>query len=164
MKPLNWEKSKIKYQEVKLSAGYNVAVVGATGAVGEEMLKILAQRDFPVKNLRAIASERSEGKVVEFKEEKIKVENLASTSFKNIDIALFSAGASVSREFSPKFASEGAVVVDNSSAFRMDRDVPLVVPEVNPHAVEKHKGIIANPNCSTIQLVVAINPIHKEQK
>jgi len=164
MKPLSWERSKIKYQEVKLSAGYNVAVVGATGAVGEEMLKILAQRDFPVKNLRAIASERSEGKVVEFKEEKIKVENLAFTSFKNIDIALFSAGASVSREFSPKFASEGAVVVDNSSAFRMDRDVPLVVPEVNPHAVEKHKGIIANPNCSTIQLVVAINPIHKRAK
>jgi len=145
-----------------LSSGYNVAVAGATGAVGEEMFKILEERNFPIKNLRAFASERSEGRLIEFKGEKIRVENLASSSFKGIDIALFSAGASVSREFSPKFATEGAVVVDNSSAFRMDKEVPLVVPEVNPHAVEKHKGIIANPNCSTIQLVVAVNPIHKK--
>lgn len=144
--------------------GFNVAVVGATGAVGEEMFKILAQRNFPVKNLRAFASKRSEGKKIEFKGEKIKVENLSSSSLKNIDIALFSAGASVSREFSPRFVKEGAVVVDNSSAFRMEKDVPLVVPEVNPHAVEKHKGIIANPNCSTIQLVVALWPIHKNFK
>jgi len=147
-----------------LKSGYNVAVVGATGAVGEEMFKILKERNFPVRNLRAFASTRSEGKVIDFKGEKIKVENLATASLENIDIALFSAGASVSREFSPKFAKKGAVVVDNSSAFRMDEKVPLVVPEVNPHAVEKHKGIIANPNCSTIQLVVAINPIHKRAK
>jgi aspartate-semialdehyde dehydrogenase len=147
-----------------LSQGYNVAVVGATGAVGEEMLKILAQRDFPVKNIRAFASERSEGKLVNFGEGKVKVENLASASLKNIHIALFSAGASISRKFSPRFAREGAVVIDNSSAFRMEEDVPLVVPEVNPQAVEKHRGIIANPNCSTIQLVVAINPIHQRAK
>ena len=147
-----------------MSSGYNVAVVGATGAVGEEMIKTLSQRNFPVKNLRAFASERSEGKVVEFKEEKIKVENLALSSFENIDIALFSAGASVSREFSPEFAKKGAVVIDNSSAFRMEKGVPLVVPEVNPHALRSHKGIIANPNCSTIQLVVAVNPLHKKAK
>ena len=147
-----------------MSNGYNVAVAGATGAVGEEMLKILAQRDFPVKNLRMFASERSEGKIVEFEGEKLRVENLGTSSFQNIDIALFSAGASISRERSPQFARHGAVVVDNSSAFRMDKDVPLIVPEVNPHAVENHKGIIANPNCSTIQLVVAINPIHQRAK
>ncbi|MBC7189186.1 aspartate-semialdehyde dehydrogenase [Candidatus Aerophobetes bacterium] len=147
-----------------MAEGFNVAVVGATGAVGEEMFKILTQRNFPIKNLRAFASERSEGKKIEFEGEKIKVENLSSSSLKNIDIALFSAGASVSREFSPRFVKEGAVVVDNSSAFRMEKDVPLVVPEVNPHAVEKHKGIIANPNCSTIQLVVAIYPIHRNFK
>jgi len=156
-----------------LSSGYNVAVAGATGAVGEELFKILEERNFPIKSPATpglsgtprtviFASERSEGRLIEFKGEKIRVENLASSSFKGIDIALFSAGASVSREFSPKFATEGAVVVDNSSAFRMDKEVPLVVPEVNPHAVEKHKGIIANPNCSTIQLVVAVNPIHKK--
>jgi len=147
-----------------LSRGYNLAIVGATGAVGEEMFKTLSQREFPVKSLRAFASERSEGKTIEFKGEKIKVENLASASFENIDIALFSAGASISREFSPQFARKGAVVIDNSSAFRMEKDVPLVVPEVNPHSVEKHRGIIANPNCSTIQLVVAISPIHKRAR
>jgi len=147
-----------------LSRGYNLAIVGATGAVGEEMFKTLSQREFPVKSLRAFASERSEGKTIEFKGEKIKVENLASASFENIDIALFSAGASISREFSPQFARKGAVVIDNSSAFRMEKDVPLVVPEVNPHSVEKHRGIIANPNCSTIQLVVAINPLHKRAR
>lgn len=147
-----------------MSQGYNVAVVGATGAVGEEMLKILDQRNFPLKNIRAIASERSEGKTVVFQGEKVKVENLATASLKNIDIALFSAGASISREFSPRFVKNGAVVIDNSSAFRMEREVPLIVPEVNPQAVERHKGIIANPNCSTIQMVVAINPIHKRSR
>ncbi|MCD6575399.1 aspartate-semialdehyde dehydrogenase [Candidatus Aerophobetes bacterium] len=147
-----------------MSRGYNLAIVGATGAVGEEMFKTLSQREFPVKSLRAFASKRSEGKTIEFKGEKIKVENLASASFENIDIALFSAGASISREFSPQFARKGAVVIDNSSAFRMEKDVPLVVPEVNPHSVEKHRGIIANPNCSTIQLVVAINPLHKRAR
>jgi len=139
----------------------NVAVVGATGAVGKEMLKILEERDFPIRNIRAIASERSEGKTLKFAGEKIKVEKLDSSSFKGIEIALFSAGASISREFSPKMVKAGAVVVDNSKAFRMEEGVPLVVPEVNPQAAKSHKGIIANPNCSTIQLVVAINPIHK---
>jgi len=147
-----------------LAKGYNVAVVGVTGAVGEEMLKVLEERSFPVKTLRALASERSEGKLVEFAGEKLKVERLTSSSFEGIEIALFSAGASVSREFSPIAAKKGAVVVDNSSAFRMDKDVPLVVPEVNPHALRFHKGIIANPNCSTIQLVVVINPIHQRAK
>jgi len=147
-----------------LSRGYNVAVVGATGAVGEEMLKILQQRNFPLKNLRVLASERSKGKLLKFKEEKLKVERLSSASLKGIEIALFSAGASISREFSPKMVKMGAVVVDNSSAFRMEKDVPLIVPEVNPWALKNHQGIIANPNCSTIQLVVAINPIHLRVK
>jgi len=147
-----------------LARGYNVAVVGATGAVGKEMLKVLAQRNFPVRNLRALASERSEGKMVEFAGESLKVERLTTSSFEGIEIALFSAGASVSREFSPIAAKRGAVVVDNSKAFRMDKNTPLVVPEVNPHTLRSHKGIIANPNCSTIQLVVAINPIHQRVK
>jgi len=147
-----------------LARGYNVAVVGATGAVGKEMLKVLEQRNFPVRNLRALASERSEGKMLEFAGESLKVERLTTSSFEGIEIALFSAGASVSREFSPIAAKRGAVVVDNSKAFRMDKNTPLVVPEVNPHALRSHKGIIANPNCSTIQLVVAINPIHQRVK
>jgi aspartate-semialdehyde dehydrogenase len=144
-----------------LGRGYNVAVVGATGAVGEEMLKILSQRDFPIKNLKALASERSEGKTLKFGSEKLKVERLTPSSFKEIEIALFSAGTSISREFSPIAARAGTVVVDNSAAFRMDPNAPLIVPEVNPHAIRNHKGIIANPNCSTIQMAVAIYPIHK---
>jgi len=144
-----------------LGGGYNVAVVGVTGAVGEEMLKILSQRDFPVSNLKALASERSEGKTLKFGSEEVKVERLTPSSFKEIEIALFSAGTSISREFSPIAVRAGAVVVDNSAAFRMDPNAPLVVPEVNPHAAKNHKGIIANPNCSTIQMVVAIYPIHK---
>jgi len=144
-----------------LSRGYNVAIVGATGAVGEEMLKILEERDFPVRNLRLLASERSEGKKLKFGQEKLEVEKLNSSSFEGIEIALFSAGASISQEFSPIAASKGVVVIDNSSAFRMDKNVPLVVPEVNPGALRNHKGIIANPNCSTIQLVVVLNPLHK---
>jgi len=144
-----------------LGRGYNVAVVGATGAVGEEMLKILSQRDFPIRNLKALASERSEGKTLKFGSEEIKVEKLTPSSFKEIEIALFSAGTSISREFSPIAVQAGAVVVDNSAAFRMDPNAPLIVPEVNPHAIRNHKGIIANPNCSTIQMVVAIYPIHK---
>ncbi len=147
-----------------MSSGYNVAVVGATGAVGEEMLKILQQRNFPLRNLRVLASERSEGKRLEFKKEKLKVEKLSSASLKGIEIALFSAGASISREFSPKMVKAGAVVVDNSNGFRMEKDVPLIVPEVNPWALKNHQGIIANPNCSTIQLVVAISPIHRRAK
>ncbi len=144
-----------------MGGGYNVAVVGVTGAVGEEMLKILSQRDFPVSNLKALASERSEGKTLKFGSEEVKVEKLTPSSFKEIEIALFSAGTSISREFSPIAVRAGAVVVDNSAAFRMDPNAPLVVPEVNPHAAKNHKGIIANPNCSTIQMVVAIYPIHK---
>ena len=144
-----------------MGRGYNVAVVGVTGAVGEEMLKILSQRDFPVSNLKALASERSEGKTLKFGSEEVKVERLTPSSFKEIEIALFSAGTSISREFSPIAVQAGAVVVDNSAAFRMDPHAPLIVPEVNPHAAKNHKGIIANPNCSTIQMVVAIYPIHK---
>jgi len=139
---------------------YNVAVVGVTGAVGNEMISILEERKFPVKNLRFLASERSEGKSLEFKGQKFIVKTLTKDSFSDIDIALFSAGGSRSEEFAPAAVKAGAVVVDNTSAFRMDPEVPLVVPEVNSHAISKHKGIIANPNCSTIQMVVALKPIH----
>lgn len=139
---------------------YTVAVVGATGAVGNEMVAILEERNFPVGELKLFASERSEGKFLEFKGKNIRVNKLTKDSFNGIDIALFSAGASRSLEFAPEAVKAGAVVVDNSSAFRMEPDVPLVVPEVNKHALKKHKGIIANPNCSTIQMVVALKPIH----
>ncbi|OAG28682.1 aspartate-semialdehyde dehydrogenase [Thermodesulfatator autotrophicus] len=142
---------------------FNVAVVGATGAVGRMMLQVLEERNFPVKNLRLFASERSRGLKIPFKGDEIEVEVLGEQkSFSGIDIALFSAGASRSLEFAPKFAADGAVVVDNSSAWRMDPEIPLVVPEVNPHAVAdyKNKGIIANPNCSTIQMVVALKPLY----
>jgi len=142
---------------------FNVAVVGATGAVGRVMIRVLEERNFPVKNLRLFASERSRGQKLKFRGEEIPVEVLSETpNFKGIDIALFSAGGSRSLEYAPRFAADGAVVVDNSSAWRMDPEVPLVVPEVNPHAVAgyKNKGIIANPNCSTIQMVVALKPLH----
>ncbi|WP_035588788.1 aspartate-semialdehyde dehydrogenase [Hippea jasoniae] len=140
---------------------YAVAVVGATGAVGEEMVLTLEQRGFPVKLLRPLASERSIGKSVKFKGEEIPVEVLDKDSFKGIDIALFSAGGSISKQFAPIAAESGAIVVDNTSYFRMEKDVPLVVPEVNPDdiAFYKNRGIIANPNCSTIQMVVALKPI-----
>ena len=141
----------------------NVAVVGATGAVGRMMIQVLEERNFPVKNLRLFASERSRGVKIPFRGEEIEVEVLSEQKdFSGIDIALFSAGASRSLEFAPKFAADGAIVVDNSSAWRMDPEVPLVVPEVNPHAVAdyKKKGIIANPNCSTIQMVVALKPLY----
>ncbi|RMF97570.1 MAG: aspartate-semialdehyde dehydrogenase [Candidatus Schekmanbacteria bacterium] len=147
-----------------MSGSYNVAVVGATGAVGNEMVSLLEERNFPVKNLRLLASERSLGKRIKFKGEDIPVEVLSKDSFKGIDYALFSAGAARSKEFCPIAAESGAVAVDNSSAFRMEPDVPLVVPEVNPHAAFKHKGIIANPNCSTIQMVVALKPLHDYAK
>ncbi len=143
---------------------FNVAVVGATGAVGGAMLEVLDRRDFPVNNLRLLASERSRGKKLKFRGEEIAVEVLGKDSFAGIDIALFSAGASRSREFAPAAAEAGAVVVDNSSAFRMDPEIPLVVPEVNPHAIAQYerRGIIANPNCSTIQMLVALKPIYDE--
>lgn len=139
---------------------FSVAVVGATGAVGNEMISLLQERNFPVGTLRLLASERSVGKKIKFKDENIPVDVLKEDSFKGIDYALFSAGASRSKEFCPIAADSGAVVIDNSSAFRMEADVPLVVPEVNPHAAFKNKGIIANPNCSTIQMVVALKPLH----
>jgi aspartate-semialdehyde dehydrogenase len=141
---------------------YSVAIVGATGAVGEAMRLILEQRDFPVKDLRLLASHRSEGKVLPFKGQELKVEVLGEGSFDGVELALFSAGASRSLEFAPHAVRAGALVVDNSSAFRMDEDVPLVVPEVNPAEVFNHKGIIANPNCSTIQMVVALEPLHRK--
>ncbi len=138
-----------------------VAVVGATGVVGREMLRTLERRNFPAKRVVALASERSAGKKLEFRGTTLTVEKLGSDSFKGVDIALFSAGAETSREFAPIAAQSGAVVIDNSSAWRMDPDVPLVVPEVNPGALAtRKKGIIANPNCSTIQMVVALKPLH----
>jgi aspartate-semialdehyde dehydrogenase len=140
---------------------FNVAIAGATGAVGVEMLETLEKRDFPVKNIRLLASSRSAGKTLKFKDTDVTIEELTENSFKNIDIALFSAGGSISKKFAPCARDAGALVVDNSSAFRMDEDVPLVVPEVNPEAAKKHNGIIANPNCSTIIMVVAVNPLHK---
>ncbi len=140
---------------------YNVAVVGATGAVGTEMIKTLEQRNFPVSDFFPVASMRSKGKKIKFRGKEYTVQALDDFSFKGIDIVLSSAGASTSKKFAHRAAEEGAVVIDNTSAFRMEKDVPLVVPEVNPHAAKNHKGIIANPNCSTIQMVVAINPIHK---
>ena len=142
--------------------GLSVAIVGATGAVGEAMRLVLEQRDFPVERLRLLASRRSEGRTLTFKGEEIEVEVLGEDSFDGIELALFSAGASRSLEFAPHAVRAGALVVDNSSAFRMDEGVPLVVPEVNPAEVFKHRGIIANPNCSTIQMVVALEPLHRE--
>jgi len=139
----------------------SVAVVGATGAVGREMLRVLEQRAFPAKRVVALASSRSAGTKLPFRGGEIVVEALTPSSFAGIDVALFSAGASVSREIAPVAAQAGAVVIDNSSAWRMDADVPLVVPEVNMAAArERPKGIIANPNCATIQMVVALKPLH----
>ncbi|MGN0880640.1 MAG: aspartate-semialdehyde dehydrogenase [Oligosphaeraceae bacterium] len=143
-----------------MSRSFHVAVAGATGAVGVEMLKTLEKRNFPVKSLRLLASSRSAGKEVTFKGETLKVEEMTKDSFKGIDIALFSAGASRTREFGPAAVEAGAVVIDNSSAFRMDPTVPLVVPEVNPEDVRKHHGLIANPNCTTIIMLVALKPLH----
>ncbi|MDI9595003.1 MAG: aspartate-semialdehyde dehydrogenase [Atribacterota bacterium] len=141
---------------------YNVAVVGVTGAVGQEMLRILEERNFPVKRLKPLASQRSAGKIVTFCGEKIPVEVLSAESFQGIDIALFSAGASISKEFAPLAGQEGCIVIDNSSAFRQDPNIPLIVPEVNPDAVIDYnkKNIIANPNCTTIVTVVPLKPLH----
>ena len=139
----------------------HVAIAGATGAVGTEFLKLLEARDFPMKSLRLLASSRSAGSKLKFRGENLEVEELTPKSFKGIDIAFFSAGGSRSKEFAPHAVDSGAVVIDNSSAFRMDEKVPLVVPEINPKQAFKHQGLIANPNCSTIQMVVALNPIHR---
>jgi len=143
---------------------YTVAVVGATGAVGNEMVSILEERNFPVGELRLFASERSEGEKIEFADRDITVEVLKEDVFKGIDIALFSAGAERSKHFAPIAVEAGCVVIDNSSAWRMDPEVPLVVPEVNPQDLKWHRGIIANPNCSTIQMVMALKPIHDAAK
>ena len=147
---------------VESARKFNVAVVGATGAVGEAMLAILSQRGFPVGEVYAVASTESEGKRVEFGESSLSVTSLDSFDFNRVDIAFFSAGGDVSRVFAPKAAKSGAVVIDNTSAFRYDDDIPLVVAEVNPDQVGayENRGIIANPNCSTIQMVVALKPIH----
>jgi aspartate-semialdehyde dehydrogenase len=140
--------------------GYRVAVVGATGAVGNMMIQVLEERNFPVSEITLLASARSVGKELTYRGNKVAVAELREDSFKGLDFALFSAGGGISKKFAPLSAQAGCVVIDNSSAFRMDPKVPLVVPEVNPHAVVNHPGIIANPNCSTIQMVVALKPIY----
>ncbi len=141
--------------------GYRVAIVGATGLVGQEFIKVLEQRNFPMTSIHLLASDRSAGRRLFVTHQEIEVQETIPESFRGIDIALFSAGTETSRYFSPIAAQSGAVVIDNSSAFRMDSRVPLVVPEVNPEDIKRHKGIIANPNCSTIQMVVALYPLHK---
>jgi len=141
--------------------GYKVAIVGATGLVGQEFIKVLEQRNFPMTSIHLLASDRSAGKKLFVTHKEIEVKETVPESFDGIDIALFSAGAETSRYFSPIAAQSGAVVIDNSSAFRMTPNVPLVVPEVNPEDIKWHKGIIANPNCSTIQMVVALYPLHR---
>lgn len=144
-----------------MSKAKHIAIVGATGAVGAEMLQCLEQRDFPVSSLRLLASARSAGQRRTFRGEEVEIEELTEDSFGGVDIALFSAGASISRGFAPFAVAAGAAVVDNSSAFRMQADVPLVVPEVNAQAVTRHQGIIANPNCTTIVSLMALAPLHK---
>jgi aspartate-semialdehyde dehydrogenase len=141
--------------------GKNIAIAGVTGAVGQEFLRIIEERNFPFDSLKMLASSRSAGKQIDFMGKTYTVEELTADSFKGIDIALFSAGGGRSKEFAPAAVKAGAVVVDNSSAFRMDPDVPLVVPEVNAYAIKQHKGIIANPNCSTIIANVPVWPLHK---
>jgi aspartate-semialdehyde dehydrogenase len=140
---------------------YRLAIAGVTGAVGQEFLSIIEERNFAFQSLKVLASSRSAGKTVSFKGKTYTVEEMTKDSFQDVDIALFSAGASRSREFAPSAVKAGAVVVDNSSAYRMDPEVPLVIPEINPQAIQKHKGIIANPNCSTIIGIVPVWPLHK---
>ena len=142
----------------------NVAIAGATGLVGRKMIQVLEEREFPLNSLRLLATARSAGSTLEFRGVPIIVEELTERSFEGVDLALFSAGAGVSRDFAPIAAARGTLVIDNSSAFRMDPNVPLVVPEVNPADIEQHRGIIANPNCSTIQMVVALKPLHDRWK
>src|SRR5262245_51677493 len=147
-----------------MSAAVNVAIVGATGAVGQEFLTVLAERDFPIRNLKLLASARSAGKSVQFAGKAYTVEELTHDSFKDVKIAFFSAGGSISKEFAASAVKAGAVVVDNTSAFRMKEGIPLVVPEVNPEMIHKHAGLIANPNCSTIIMNVPVWPLHKANR
>ena len=142
----------------------NIAIVGITGAVGQEMINCLEERNFPVKELRPLASARSAGKKINFRDHEISIQELTEKSFEGIDIALFSAGGGISKTYGPIAAEAGAVVVDNSSAFRMDETVPLVVPEINPEEAQNHSGIIANPNCTTIVTLMGLNPLHKKWK
>jgi aspartate-semialdehyde dehydrogenase len=144
-----------------MKKNYHIAVVGATGAVGAELLRVLERRNFPAANLRAISSSRSVGKLVRFRNDEIAVEALGEDSFDEIDIAFFSAGSEISSKFVPIARSAGAIVIDNSSVFRMDADVPLVIPEINGEDVRKHRGLIANPNCTTAVALMAIYPLHR---
>src|SRR5579863_6125396 len=146
-----------------MSRSFRVAVVGATGLVGETMIKVLQERKFPISELHALASARSLGKSVEYRGRSLAVDDLASFDFSRADIGLFSAGSEVSAEYAPKAALAGCIVIDNTSQFRYQDDIPLVVPEVNAHAIAgyRNRRIIANPNCSTIQMLVALNPIHR---
>ncbi|HKM38651.1 MAG TPA: aspartate-semialdehyde dehydrogenase [bacterium] len=143
---------------------YAVAIVGITGAVGQIMLKLLAERNFPIKTLLPLASYRSAGKTIQFKDQLLTIKEARPESFTGVDLAFFSAGTSVSRQLAPEAARRGALVIDNSNAFRMDTNVPLIVPEVNPECIRDHQGVIANPNCSTIQLLVALKPLHDYAK
>lgn len=154
----------IDRRELSLKESYRVAILGATGAVGTELLELLEQRNFPIADLRLLASPRSAGKTMRFRGEDIPVEATSDRSFENIDIVLASAGGATSKALAPKAVSAGAVVIDNSSAFRMNPEVPLVVPEVNPQAAATHQGIIANPNCTTILMAVAVYPLHQVRK
>ena len=147
-----------------MSKSYNVAVAGATGAVGIEMLKTLEKRNFPVANIKLLASARSAGKTLKFKGEDVVIEEMKADSFKGVDIALFSAGGDISKQFRKDVVDAGAVMIDNSSAFRMEEGVPLVIPEVNPEDIKNHNGVIANPNCSTIIMLVAVAPLHRAKK
>ncbi|MEC4817387.1 MAG: aspartate-semialdehyde dehydrogenase [Scytonema sp. PMC 1069.18] len=144
-----------------MSKSYKVAILGATGAVGNELLQLLESRNFPVSELKLLASARSTGRTLQFKGENVSVEEVSETAFDDVDLVLASAGGSTSKTWAPKAVASGAVVIDNSSAFRMNPDVPLVVPEVNPESAAEHKGIIANPNCTTILMTVAVFPLHK---
>ena len=144
-----------------MNNGHHVAIVGATGMVGQEFIKVLLQRNIPMATIQLYASDRSAGRKVFVGHQEMVVKETANDSFDNVDIALFSAGAEISKHFAPIAAKAGALVIDNSAAWRMDPRVPLVVPEVNVDDIKKHKGIIANPNCSTIQMVVALYPLHK---
>lgn len=147
--------------QILVSKNYNIAIVGATGVVGGTMLSILAERNFPVNNLVLLASERSSGKEYYFKGQTLKVQTLNENSFKGVDIALFSAGSKISTQYANIAVKSGCIVIDNSSAFRMDLEVPLVIPEINPNSLSGHKGIISNPNCTTIVTLMALNPIRK---